>query len=170
MTVTEPGTLMGLMGCAGYETAPALVGAGAVIRFVTLGSLLLCGGELGAFEGIHQSVRVEVRARDGRGLGCVVDLDSVNAIHCFECRLHSGGAPPTSCHAADGERDRRGVTHLIGLPCVLAGNEGDAAQPQEEEKELFHGSVIGVGAASERPLSQQSSMTGARSPWRNPGF
>ena len=66
-----------------------------------------------------------------------------NAINFLECSLHSGGTPPTSCHAADGERDHGGVTHLVGLPCVLAGNEGDAAEPQEEEKELFHGLNLG---------------------------
>ena len=171
MTVTELGTLGALMGWDGYEPAPALVGAGAVVRFVTLGSLLHSGaGLLVTFEGADEGCLVEVRASDRRCLRSEVHLDTFNAINFLECSLHSGGTPPTSCHAADGERDHGGVTHLVGLPVALAGNEGDAAEPQEEEEELFHGSVVWVGAADARPRWHQSSMAGALSPRENPGF
>ena len=97
-----------------------------------------------AFEGAYEGRRVEAGACDRRCLCSEVHGDTFDTINFLECRLHSGGAPPTSCHAGDREGHGRGIADLVDLTRVLAGSERDAAQPQEEEKELFHGLVLGL--------------------------
>ena len=95
------------------------------------------------FEGAHEGGRVEASACDRRCLRSEVHGDTIDAVNFLECRLHSGGAPPASCHAGDREGHGRGIADLVDLTRVLASNEGDAAEPQEEEKELFHGLKFG---------------------------
>ena len=109
------------------------------------GLLIQLAGEAGAFEGPDQGLRVEVRARDRGGIGGEIDLDAFDAFNGFKCRLHLGGTPEDSCHAADRERDRGGIAHFQGLSVALAGYEGQAAEPQEDEEELFHGLDEGLG-------------------------
>ena len=116
-----------------------------------------------AFKGSHEGRLVEAGACDCRCLGSVVHSDTIDAVNFFECRLHSRGAPPASCHAGDCEGHGRGVAHLVDLTRVLAGSERDAAQPQEEEKELFHnGFVLGLSrtSAAMGPLSPDAPSTG----------